>query len=90
MIEEQPVVFVTTTINLFATPWQAFFAPWGWTSKLFGSTQEFLEGERPDAPACLVLDVRLPGAGGLDFQRDLADSSNQLPIIFITGHGDIP
>jgi FixJ family two-component response regulator len=56
----------------------------------FGSAQEFLQNKRPDAPGCLVLDVRLPGRSGLDFQRELADSGIQLPIVFITGHGDIP
>jgi len=56
----------------------------------FGSAQEFLRAKLPDAPACLVLDVRLPGPSGLDFQRDLAESNSPLPIIFITGHGDIP
>jgi len=56
----------------------------------FGSAREFLETERPDAPACLVLDVRLPGASGLDLQRELAKTNTPLPIVFITGHGDIP
>jgi FixJ family two-component response regulator len=62
----------------------------GLSVQSFGSTQEFLESERPDAPGCLVLDVRLPGRSGLDFQRELAESSVHLPIVFITGHGDIP
>jgi FixJ family two-component response regulator len=56
----------------------------------FSSADEFLAGARPDAPSCLVLDVRLPGGSGLDFQTRLANSSIQIPIIFITGHGDIP
>ncbi|MEA2719573.1 MAG: hypothetical protein QOJ39_1437 [Candidatus Eremiobacteraeota bacterium] len=51
---------------------------------------EFLKSARPDGPTCLVLDVRLPGKSGLDFQRELADAGLRLPIIFITGHGDIP
>jgi FixJ family two-component response regulator len=58
--------------------------------RTFGSAQEFLAGERPDAPACLVLDVRLPGLSGLDLQRELAEADIHTPIIFITGHGDIP
>jgi FixJ family two-component response regulator len=58
--------------------------------KVFGSTQEFLESPRPDVPGCLVLDVRLPGAGGLDLQSQLLKSNIHLPIVFITGHGDIP
>jgi len=56
----------------------------------FASAQEFLQSERPDVPACLILDVRMPGLSGLDLQRDLADASIHIPIIFITGHGDIP
>src|SRR5919201_1008978 len=56
----------------------------------FGSAQEFLDSKGPDAPGCMVLDVRLPGASGLEFQRTLSKSNVQLPIIFISGHGDIP
>jgi RNA polymerase sigma factor (sigma-70 family) len=54
------------------------------------STAEFLTHKRPDAPGCLILDVRLPGLSGLDFQAELAKEQNEIPIIFITGHGDIP
>jgi FixJ family two-component response regulator len=61
----------------------------GLDALLFGSISEFLATELPDGPACLVLDVRLPGQSGLDFQRELVASSRQLPTIFITGHGDI-
>jgi FixJ family two-component response regulator len=56
----------------------------------FGSAQEFLNAKLPDGPACLVLDVRLPGRSGLDFQNELAQADIPTPIIFITGHGDIP
>jgi len=56
----------------------------------FGSAQEFLRSERPAATSCLVLDVRLPGISGLDFQRELAAANIRIPIIFITAHGDIP
>jgi FixJ family two-component response regulator len=56
----------------------------------FGSAHEFLTCRRPDGPSCLVLDIRLPGINGLDFQHQLADSGIHIPIIFITGHGDIP
>jgi FixJ family two-component response regulator len=56
----------------------------------FGSAREFLTGQHPDAPGCLVLDVRLPGLSGLDLQRELAAADLHIPIIFITGHGDIP
>jgi FixJ family two-component response regulator len=58
--------------------------------KTFASAREFLQSERPDVPACLILDVRMPGLSGLDLQRDLADAGIHIPIIFITGHGDIP
>jgi FixJ family two-component response regulator len=58
-------------------------------ARLYGSVAEFLSVGRPDGPTCLVLDVRLPGQGGLDFQRELSSASIQMPIIFITGHGDI-
>src|ERR1700675_164916 len=58
--------------------------------ELFGSAQEFLQCRRPDAPSCLVLDIRLPGISGLDFQPQLAEAGIRIPIIFITGHGDIP
>ena len=56
----------------------------------FASAAEFLESKRPDVPACLILDVRMPGLSGLDLQRDLAETDVHIPIIFITGHGDIP
>jgi FixJ family two-component response regulator len=56
----------------------------------FGSAAEFLRAQLPDAPSCLVLDVRLPGVSGLDFQGELARSGIRIPIIFVTGHGDIP
>jgi FixJ family two-component response regulator len=62
----------------------------GIDSKLFASIPDFLKSDSPDGPACLVLDVRLPGQSGLDFQRELAAADRELPIIFITGHGDIP
>jgi FixJ family two-component response regulator len=58
--------------------------------EVFASASEFLAVKRPDAPACLILDVRLPGLSGLDFQTELTKARNQIPIIFITGHGDIP
>jgi FixJ family two-component response regulator len=58
-------------------------------ARLFESVSDFLKSDPPDGPACLVLDIRLPGQSGLDFQRQLAAGNAQLPIIFITGHGDI-
>src|SRR6202453_4562930 len=62
----------------------------GLETQLFASISDFLKSDPPDGPACLVLDVRLPGQSGLDFQRELAGANRLLPIIFITGHGDIP
>jgi FixJ family two-component response regulator len=59
-------------------------------ARLFASVSDFLKSDPPEGPACLVLDVRLPGQSGLDFQRELVGANKQLPIIFITGHGDIP
>jgi len=62
----------------------------GLEPSVYGSAQEFLEASRPNAPSCLILDVRLPGLSGLDLQRELSAASIQIPIIFITAHGDIP
>jgi len=62
----------------------------GLSCRTFGSAQEFLEAELPDVPKCLVLDVRLPGLSGLNLQRELSERNIEIPIIFITGHGDIP
>ena len=62
----------------------------GQDAQLFASISDFLKSDPPDGPTCLVLDVRLPGQSGLDFQRELAAANRELPIIFITGHGDIP
>ena len=59
-------------------------------SQSFGTAEEFLRNRRSEGPSCLVLDVNLPGVSGLDFQRQLADAGIQIPIIFVTGHGDIP
>jgi FixJ family two-component response regulator len=59
-------------------------------AQLFASVADFLKSDPPDGPSCLVLDVRLPGQSGIDFQRELAGANRELPIIFITGHGDIP
>src|SRR6201987_5216562 len=62
----------------------------GLNAQLFASIPDFLKTECPNTPACLVLDIRLPGKSGLDFQRELATANIHLPIVFITGHGDIP
>ena len=58
--------------------------------RLFGSIADFLGSDPPDGPTCLVLDVRLPGQSGLDLQRELAAANRELPMIFVTGHADIP
>jgi RNA polymerase sigma factor (sigma-70 family) len=58
--------------------------------EMFGSGQEFLQAKRPEVPSCLVLDIRLPGISGLDFQKELAEANILVPLIFITAHGDIP
>jgi FixJ family two-component response regulator len=58
--------------------------------RVFPSAQEFLKAPRPDAPGCIVLDVRLPGQSGLDFQQQISGTAMELPIVFITGHGDVP
>jgi FixJ family two-component response regulator len=62
----------------------------GLRAETFASARDFLQSTRPDLPACLILDVRMPGLSGLDLQRELAEASIHIPIIFITGHGDIP
>ena len=62
----------------------------GMSVQAFGSAKEFMTSKRPNAPACLVLDVRMPGLSGLELQRELTDAGIGIPIIFITGHGDIP
>ena len=62
----------------------------GLDAQLFASISDFLDAEAPDGPTCLVLDVRLPGRSGLDLQRELAAANRDIPIIFITGHGDVP
>jgi len=62
----------------------------GLTVEVYASAQEFLKNERPEGPGCLVLDVRLPGKSGLDFQQELSAANINLPIVFLTGHGDIP
>jgi FixJ family two-component response regulator len=62
----------------------------GLSVETFASARDFLNYKRPDCPACLVLDVRMPGLSGLDLQRELRKSGDRLPVIFITGHGDIP
>jgi FixJ family two-component response regulator len=85
-----PTVFVIDDDDLVRAAIQGLLKSVGLQVETFGTTQEFLSCKRPDGPNCLVLDVRLPGVNGLDFQRQLAESGVGIPIIFITGHGDIP
>src|SRR5712692_9995218 len=85
-----PTVFVIDDDAAVRASIQGLLKSVGLRSESFGTTHEFLRSKRPDGPSCLVLDVRLPGVNGLDFQRDLADKGFRIPIIFITGHGDIP
>ena len=85
-----PVVFVIDDDDLVRAAIQGMLKSVGLRSETFGTPQEFLRSKRPDGPSCLILDVRLPGISGLDFQRELANAGIRIPIIFITGHGDIP
>jgi FixJ family two-component response regulator len=90
MSEEQPVVFVIDDDASVRDAVADLLQSIGVEVKTFRSAQEFLQSKRPDAPGCIVLDVRLPGPSGLEFQRTLQKSNIHLPIIFISGHGDIP
>jgi FixJ family two-component response regulator len=87
---EDPVVFVIDDDPSMRDAFRSLFQSVGWRVELFGSAPEFMQSARPDGPACLVLDIRLPRLSGLEFQTELADANIELPIIFITGHGDIP
>src|ERR1700726_3628353 len=85
-----PMVFVIDDDALVRAAIQGMLKSVGLRAETFGTPQEFLRSKRPDGPSCLILDVRLPGVSGLDFQRELVNTGVQIPIIFITGHGDIP
>jgi len=87
---EQPVVFVVDDDVSAREGIEDLLHSVGLRVVSFGSAQDFLQGPRPDAPGCLVLDVRLPGTSGLEFQKVLIAAGIDLPVIFITGHGDIP
>jgi RNA polymerase sigma factor (sigma-70 family) len=90
MSAEQPVIFVVDDDASAREGIEDLLQSVGLRVMTFKSPQEFLEGARPDAPGCIVLDVRLPGTSGLEFQKVLTDAGIHLPVIFITGHGDIP
>ncbi len=85
-----PTVFVVDDDDLVRASIRGMLKSVGLHSETFGTPQEFLRSKRPNGPSCLVLDVRLPGVSGLDFQRELVNAGLRIPIIFITGHGDIP
>ena len=86
----RPTVFVVDDDELVRTAIQSMLKSVGLHSEVFGTPREFLDSMRIDGPSCLILDVRLPGISGLDLQRALTDAGVQIPIVFITGHGDIP
>lgn len=90
MIVDSPVVFVVDDDLSVREAITNLLRSVGLKVQAFATAQEFLSGERPDAPGCLVLDVRLPGVSGLDLQRELIVANIEIPVIFITGHGDIP
>jgi FixJ family two-component response regulator len=83
-------VFVVDDDDLVRASIQGMLKSVGLRSEAFRTPQEFLNSKRPDGPSCLVLDVRLPGVNGLDFQHQLIAAGIRIPVIFITGHGDIP
>jgi FixJ family two-component response regulator len=89
MTEQQPVVFIIDDDASVRDGITDLLRSVGARVESFGSVQEFLQSKRADAPGCIVLDVRLPGTSGLEFQRTLAELSIQLPVKFISGHGDI-
>ena len=88
--DEQPVVFVVDDDSSMRATLTDVMRSVGLQVQTFASAREFMDSKLPDAPGCLVLDVRLPGQSGLDFQRTLAKSGMDLPVVFITGHGDVP
>jgi len=88
--ETEPIVFVVDDDPSMRQALANLFRSVGLRAEVFGSARELLESELPDVASCLVLDIRLPGPSGLDFQAELAKADIQIPIIFMTGHGDIP
>src|ERR1700674_1267382 len=85
-----PTVFVVDDDELVRASIQGMLKSVGLRSQTFGTAQEFLRSKRPEGPSWLVLDVRRPGVNGRDFQHQLVDAGIRIPIIYITGHGDIP
>jgi FixJ family two-component response regulator len=85
-----PVVYVIDDDDSVRTALSSLIRSVGLQVDTFASASAFMAAKRPDTPSCLILDVRLPGVSGLDFQTELAKTNTLIPIIFITGHGDIP
>lgn len=90
VIKQKPFVYVIDDDAAIREALDGLIRSLALNVRTFGTTDEFLESSLPDAPGCLVLDVRLPGLNGLEFQRQLVTSGIDLPVIFITGHGDVP
>jgi FixJ family two-component response regulator len=90
MTTDAPTVFVIDDDDLVRAAIKGMLKPVGLQAETFRTAQEFLCGKHPDGPSCLILDVELPGISGLDLQRELTAAGIRIPIIFITGHGDIP
>ena len=90
MSEVVPIVFLVDDDHLFRRSTERLIRTAGLNVQPFTSARDFLQSTRPEGPACLVLDVRMPGLSGMDLQRELTKAGIRIPIIFITGHGDIP
>src|SRR3982075_866584 len=88
--ESEAIVFVVDDDDSMRKALTNLFRSVGLRAEVFGSAPEFLQSKLPEVPSCLVLDIRLPGPSGLDFQNELAKVNIHIPIIFVTGHGDIP
>jgi FixJ family two-component response regulator len=86
----QPTVFIVDDDAQMRESLRNLIRSVGLRVELFASAQEFVQSQHPDAPSCLVLDVRMPGLSGLDLQKQASEAEPEIPIIFITGHGDIP
>jgi FixJ family two-component response regulator len=90
MKEAESIVFIIDDDPLYRASTERLVRSVGFSVQSFQSARDFVGSRRPNLPSCLILDVRLPGLSGLDLQRELAEAGVHLPIIFVTGHGDIP
>jgi len=88
--EQDPTVFIVDDDREVRLGLESLIRSVGLRAAIFASADEFMAAPRPDAPACLILDVRMPGQSGLDLQRELRGTGIHIPIVFLTGHGDIP